>query len=115
MARDHSFDNRKFVIGGIAVGIILIYIIRLFSLQLFSDDYKKSADSNAFRKEIIYPSRGLVTDRKGNLLVYNDPSYNIMVVMQEQWGVDTLDFCQTVGITREFYEQRMQEIKQRVG
>ena len=115
MARDHSFDNRKFVIGGIAVGIILIYIVRLFSLQLFSDDYKKSADSNAFRKEIIYPSRGLVTDRKGNLLVYNDPSYNIMVVMQEQWGVDTLDFCQTVGITREFYEQRMQEIKQRVG
>jgi cell division protein FtsI/penicillin-binding protein 2 len=115
MARDHSFDNRKFVIGGIAVGIILIYIVRLFSLQLFSDDYKKSADSNAFRKEIIYPSRGLVTDRKGNLLVYNEPSYNIMVVMQEQWGVDTLDFCQTVGITPEFYKQRMQEIKQRIG
>ena len=107
MARDHSFDNRKFVIGGIAVGIILIYIIRLFSLQMFSDDYKKSADSNAFRKEIIYPSRGLVTDRKGRLLVYNEPSYNIMVVMQEQWGVDTLDFCETVGITPEFYKQLM--------
>ena len=115
MARDHSFDNRKFVIGGIAVGIILIYIIRLFSLQMFSDDYKKSADSNAFRKEIIYPSRGLVTDRKGRLLVYNEPSYNIMVVMQEQWGVDTLDFCETVGITPEFYKQRMKEIKQRIG
>ncbi len=115
MARDHSFDNRKFVIGGIAVGIILIYIVRLFSLQMFSDDYKESADSNAFRKEIIYPSRGLVTDRKGNLLVYNEPSYNIMVVMQEQWGVDTLDFCETMGITPEFYKQRMQEIKQRIG
>ena len=115
MARDHSFDNRKFVIGGIAFGIILIYIIRLFSLQMFSNDYKESADSNAFRKEIIYPSRGLVTDRKGNLLVYNEPSYNIMVVMQEQWGVDTLDFCETVGITPEFYKQRMQEIKQRIG
>ena len=115
MARDHSFDNRKFVIGGIAAAIIFVYIVRLLTLQLFSDDYKKSADSNAFRKEIIYPSRGLVTDRKGQLLVYNEPSYNIMVVMQEQWGVDTLDFCNTVGITPEFYKQRMNEIKNRVG
>lgn len=115
MARDHSFDNRKFILGGIAVAIIFVYIIRLLTLQLFSDDYKKSADSNAFRKEIIYPSRGLVTDRKGQLLVYNEPSYNIMVVMQEQWGVDTLDFCRTVGITPEFYQQRMNEIKNRIG
>ena len=76
MARDHSFDNRKFVIGGIAVGIILIYIIRLFSLQMFSDDYKKSADSNAFLKRVQYPARGAITDRNGDLLVYNQPAYD---------------------------------------
>ena len=75
------FEIRKFVIGGVAVGIIFIYLIRLFTLQLWSDDYKKNADSNAFRKEIQYPSRGLIFDRNGKILVYNEPSYNIMVVM----------------------------------
>lgn len=94
-----------------AIAIVLVYIVRLFTLQLMSDDYRKSADSNAFRKEIIYPSRGLITDRHGTLLVYNEPSYNILVTMQDQRGVDTLDFCRTVGITREEYIARMAEIK----
>ena len=48
-----------------------------------SDDYKKNADSNAFLKKIEYPSRGVITDRNGKLLVYNQPSYDIMVVMNE--------------------------------
>ncbi len=105
------FEIRKFVIGGVACGIVLIYLVRLFTLQLLSDDYKKNADSNAFRKEIQYPSRGLIYDRKGRILVYNEPSYNILVVMQEQRGIDTLDFCRTVGITKEEYIARMEEIK----
>lgn len=111
MASPNSFYMRRYVIGGIAILIILIYIIRLFTLQLWSDDYKKNADSNAFRKEIQYPSRGLIFDRKGKILVYNEPSYNIMVVMNEQLGVDTLDLCETIGITKEYYIQRMAEIK----
>lgn len=111
MRTSNNFEIRKFVIGGVAIGIILIYMIRLFTLQLWSDDYKKNADSNAFRKDIQYPSRGLILDRKGRLLVYNEPSYNIMVVMNDQRGVDTLDFCQTIGITKEYYIKRMADIK----
>lgn len=110
---DLNFSQRKFVIGGVVVLVILIYIIRLFTLQLLSDDYKKNADSNAFRKEIQYPSRGLIFDRKGRLLVYNEPSYNIMVVMNDQLGIDTLDFCRTMGITPEIYRAKMEEIKKR--
>lgn len=106
-----NYSNRKFVIGGVAVGIILIYLIRLLTLQLFSDDYKKNADSNAFRKDVLFPSRGLIFARNGELLVYNEPSYNIMVTMNEQHGIDTLDFCRTIGITPEFYKQRCEEIK----
>ncbi|MBO5134945.1 MAG: penicillin-binding protein 2 [Bacteroidaceae bacterium] len=113
MAYKQNFDNRKFVIGGIAILIVVVFLVRLFMLQVMSDDYKKNADSNAFRKEIQYPSRGLITDRKGRLLVYNEPSYNILVVMNDQRGVDTLDFCQTVGITKEYYIQRMAELKDR--
>lgn len=111
MAKGTIYANRKYVIGAIAVCIVVIYTIRLLVLQLLSDDYRLRADSNAFRKEIQYPSRGLIKDRKGRLLVYNEPSYNIMVVMQEQQGVDTAALCRTLGITREWYAKRMQEIK----
>ena len=113
MARDTQFGNRKYVIGSAAIAIIIVYLIRLFSLQVMSDDYKKNADSNAFLKKIQYPSRGLIMDRKGKLLVYNEPAYNIMVIMNEQQGIDTLDFCRSMGITREFYIKRMAEIKDR--
>ena len=111
MPQDYSFEKRKFVIGGIALSIVVVFVLRLLALQLMSDDYRKSADSNAFRKEILYPSRGLITDRHGKLLVYNEPSYNILVTMQDQHGIDTADFCRTMGITREEYMQRMAEIK----
>lgn len=115
MSDEPNYINRKYILGGIAVAIVIIYLIRLFSLQLMSDDYKKNADSNAFRKEIQYPSRGLILDRKGRLLVYNESSYNIMVVMNDQRGIDTLDFCQTVGITKDFYIKRMDEIKSKIS
>lgn len=83
---DYNREKRKYVIGAVATGIVLIYIVRLFTLQIMSDDYKKNADSNAFLKKIQYPSRGVITDRNGKLLVYNQPSYDIMVVMNEQQG-----------------------------
>jgi penicillin-binding protein 2 len=77
-----------------------------------SDDYKKNADSNAFLKKIEYPSRGAIYDRNGKLMVYNQPAYDIMVVMNEESGrLDTTDFCNSLGISKEFFIQRMNEIK----
>lgn len=112
--KDYGLENRRFVIGGMAVLIVVIYIVRLFSLQLMSDDYKKNADSNAFLKKIDYPSRGVITDRNGELLVYNQPAYDIMVVMNEaREHLDTLDFCDALNITREEFDQRMANIKDR--
>ena len=52
--KDFNLENRRLVIGGVAVVIVVIYIVRLFVLQLMSDDYKKNADSNAFQKKIEY-------------------------------------------------------------
>ena len=72
--KNYNLEYRKYVIGGVATLIVVIYIIRLFMLQITSDDYKKSADSNAFLKKVEYPSRGAILDRNGKLLVYNQPS-----------------------------------------
>ena len=112
--KDYNLENRRYVIAWIAIGIVVIYTIRLFTLQLMSDDYKKNADSNAFLKKIEYPSRGLIYDRNGQLMVYNQPAYDIMVVMNEESGhLDTLEFCNALGITKEFFIKRMNDIKDR--
>lgn len=111
---NHNLDYRKFVIGGIAVVIVIVYTVRLFVLQIMSDDYRKSADSNAFLKKIEYPSRGVISDRNGELLVYNQPAYDIMVVMNEAKDrLDTLEFCQALGISKAYFIKRMNDIKDR--
>ena len=110
----NEFGYRRFVIAGAATLIVVVYTIRLFTLQITSDDYKKSADSNAFLKKIEYPSRGNIFDRQGKLMVYNQPSYDIMVVMNEvKDRLDTMEFCQTLGITKEEFDRRMATMKDR--
>ena len=112
--KNYELAKRRYVIGGVATLIVVVYIIRLFMLQLSSDDYKKSADSNAFLKRIDFPSRGVITDRHGKLLVFNQPSYDIMVVMNEMGDhLDTLEFCQTLNISRQEFDSRMATIKDR--
>lgn len=114
MNKDFELENRRYVIGGIAVTIICVYLIRLFALQIMSEDYKKNADSNAFLKKIEYPARGVITDRNGKLLVYNQHAYDIMVIMNEERNrIDTAAFCQSLGITKEYFIKRMEDIKDR--
>ena len=58
--KDFNLDNRRYVIGGVAILIVVVYIVRLFMFQLVSDDYRKSADSNAFLKRIEFPSSSVI-------------------------------------------------------
>ncbi len=114
MKPNYELEKRKYVIGGIAIVIVVVFLIRLFVLQILNnDDLTGKAISNAFLRRIQYPARGTISDRNGKLLVYNQPSYDLMVVMHEQKGVDTLDFCRSLNITPEWYQNRMAEIKNR--
>ena len=109
----YAFYKRRYIISGIVIVLLFIFIIRLFSLQILSDDYKKWADSNAFLKRTLYPSRGVIYDRNGTLLVYNQPSYDVMVIIRDVQPFDTLDFCRTIGITKENFDTRIANIKNR--
>lgn len=111
--RNYDLEKRKYVIGGAVVFIVLIFLIRLLSLQIMSEDYKKNADSNAFLKKIQYPSRGVIYDRNGKLLVYNQPAYDITVIMKEITSLDTADLCRTLRITPEFLRKRFKDLKDR--
>ena len=113
MNNDYRYENRKFVIVGIVLAIVCTFIWRLFSLQILNDDYKKHADSNAFLDKTIYPPRGVMYDRNGKLLVSNQPAYDVMVCMRNVKELDTLAFCASLGITREFFDKRMADVKNR--
>ena len=94
------------------VEVVLVYIIRLFYLQIIDQSTKDQADNNALVKQTIYPSRGLIYDRNGELLVFNQPIYEITMVMREMgkdW--DTTAFCQCLQISRTEFDERIAEIK----
>ena len=113
MNNDYRYENRKFVVVGIVMAIVIVFICRLFNLQILSDEYKKYADSNAFFDKTVYPSRGVMYDRTGRLLVSNQPAYDVMVCMRSVNDLDTLALCQSLGITQEFFDRRMADVKNR--
>ncbi|MFI3240015.1 MAG: penicillin-binding transpeptidase domain-containing protein [Bacteroidales bacterium] len=106
-------SGRRYVIIGILIIIILTYAVRLFDLQIVETKYKSSADSNAFFKKIIYPTRGQIFDRNGELVVYNQPAYDLMLVFKNITEFDTLDLCKSLGITTADYHTRVADIKNR--
>lgn len=113
MAKDYVLEKRKYVIGLVAIAIVLIYVCRLFNLQIMTDDYKKNADSNAFLNRVQFPSRGAIYDRNGELLVFNQPAYDVIYVPREVEPFDTLDFCRTLNITREQFDKRLEDVQNR--
>ncbi len=115
MRKDYNLEKRKYVIGGFIILITIIYIIRLFNLQVCDSKYKEYADSNAFLRKTQYPSRGLIYDRNGELVVYNQPAYDVMMIPRDVQEFDTLDLCMTLNITREQFNNRIYEMKHSAG
>ena len=111
MRKNYNLEKRKYVIGGFIAVIALIYLVRLFDLQIQDGRYKASADSNAFLKKTVYPSRGLIYDRNGELVVYNQPAYDVMLIPRDVEPFDTTDFCRTLNITREQLDKRFADMR----
>ncbi len=103
----NKFVNRRLVIGGIILLAGLVYLFRLFFLQVVNTSYKLSADNNSRQRVINYPGRGLITDRHGKVLVYNEAVYDLMVVPRQVSDFDTMDLCRTLEIDRNEFEASM--------
>lgn len=113
MLNDHYY-NRRLVIGGIVVGVVLVFIVKLFSLQILDQSTKEKADSNALVRQAVYPSRGLIFDRNGKLLVFNQPIYDVTITMREMGkDFDTIGFCKVLGLTVEEFDERIAVISNR--
>lgn len=111
MRKDYKLAKRRYVIGGFIITIVIIYLIRLFTLQVSDDKYKLNAESNAFLKKTIYPARGLMYDRNGKLLVFNQPAYDIMLIPKDVVDLDTIAFCDLLGITKEQFKTAWGDMK----
>ena len=102
---------------GIFVAVGLVYIVRLFSLQVLDKKYKTLADNNALRFVTQYPARGKIFDRNGQLLVFNEAVYDLMVIPKQACKrdtihpFDTLEFCRLLRITKDSYIERMKKAK----
>ena len=107
----HGFDNRRYVFSAMVIVVVLTYIIRLFYLQVLSTEYRDSAKSNAFLKRTLLPERGAIYDRQGRMLVGNQSSFDVMVVMRNVRNLDTLRFCNTLDITVDEFRNRMADIR----
>ena len=98
MNRKDPYFKRSAIISITVAIIAVVYMVQLFNLQIVSTKYRDFADSNAFYKKPLYPSRGAIYDRNGNLLVYNQATYDVMMVAREMNDFDTIDFCKTLNI-----------------
>ncbi len=108
-----ELQSRRYVVAGIISAVIVLYILRLFTIQIIDTKYKNGADSNAFLKKTQFPPRGLIYDRNHKLLVYNKPAYDIALIMREIRGLDTLAFCKALNIDKQHLINRLEEIKDR--
>jgi penicillin-binding protein 2 len=86
-------------------------MIKLFNLQIVNDSYKLSAENNSQRQVTQYPARGLIYDRNGKLLVYNQAVYDVMIIPRQVKVFDTLDFCNLLGIEKLDASKRLEKAK----
>ena len=89
----------------------LIIIGKLFSIQILDDDYKMAAENNSLVYNTIYPTRGIIHDRTGKILVGNKMSYDLMVTPREVKEFDTLEFCRILDVSPEFVKEKMNEYR----
>ena len=93
-----KYENRTYIIGGFFGLVILIFIIRLFSIQVIDDSFKTSSENNVIRKQTDYSRRGLIYDRNKELIVYNEAAYDLMITPNQATFLDTALICSLLEI-----------------
>lgn len=106
-----NYSSRRFVIIAIFSVVVLILLVKLFMIQVVDQSYKRSSENNTLRYITQYPARGKIYDRNGNLLVYNEAIYDLMVIPRQVKNIDTLGFCSAINISRESFDDRMSKAR----
>lgn len=105
-----AYKNRSLVFKIVVLAFSIILLGKLFHLQVLDPSYKDLAQRNVIKKVKTYPTRGLIYDRNGDLLVYNQAVFDIEVVPRQVKEIDTLLFCNLLGISKKYFIDKMQKV-----
>lgn len=108
-------ENRIYIVQSVIILVALIYVIRLFDLQILDTEYKEKAERNKSKKRVVYPYRGAIYDREGRLLVYSEPVFDLMMTWKDVTLKDTTRFCDIVGITKAEFDKKILEFRNEKG
>ncbi len=106
-------DSRKEIVQIVMILVGVIFLIKLFSIQVLDKRYAEMAEGNAILRQVEYPFRGLIYDRNKKLIVYNTPEYDIEVIVKDIRKFDSVKFCETFEMTREQLRAKFKEMKAR--
>jgi len=104
-------EGRKEIFQIVFVLVGIIFLVKLFFVQVADNRYAELADSNSILREVEYPFRGLIKDRNGKLIVYNTPEYDLEVVVNDIRKFDSLKFCQVFNLTPKELRKKFKELK----
>jgi len=104
-------EGRKEIIQIAFVLVGIIFLAKLFFIQILDDRYDKLANSNAILREVDYPVRGLIKDRNGKLIVYNTPEFDLQIIHKEVKNFDSTRFCDVFSMSREELKLKFKELK----
>ena len=103
-----EFNQSRQTTIRIIIGVVFaIILVRLMTLQLFSSKYAKLATDQAILRKVVYPSRGIIFDRKGKAILDNVTMYDLMVTPSQLKGVDTFSLCRILNIDTAEFKKRV--------
>lgn len=104
-------SGQRFVILGIFTVVVLIFMIRLFYVQVVNESYTVSANNNVLRYMVDYPARGMIYDRNGRILAFNQAVYDLMVIPRQVKEMDTVAFCNLLDISIESFREKFEKAR----
>jgi penicillin-binding protein 2 len=106
-------EGRREIIQIFMVLIGIVFLIKLFSIQVLDNKYAELANSNAILRQVEYPFRGLIKDRNGKLIVYNTPEYDLEVILKDVKHFDSAKFMKVFRLSPEELRKKFKEMKAR--
>ncbi len=99
---------RKILLFLIVITTSVVFILRLFYMQVYNSEPYSIYEDNAIRKVLTYPKRGYIYDRNNHLLVSNQPSYDVMIIPGLVKELDTLEFCDLLKISKTYFDNKIE-------
>lgn len=106
-----KYSNRRVFFYLLFGASTLLFLVTLFKIQILNTSYKLSANNNVIKAVTLYPERGYIYDRNGELLVSNQRAYDLMVTPRQVKAMDTLNFCEIIGIEKSYFDKQFAKAK----